>query len=108
MLRQFRWRSSIKPIFETNYRLRWLQLGMPESRASGADVEQSEAPGGLGIWLSQIPNHNDACQRRALIAHPIKNPTPQSGMGFVIGCLTMTYSHMGKPHTTIGAEWFHF
>ena len=81
---------------------------MPESRASGADVEQSEAPGGLGIWLSQIPNHNDACQRRALIAHPIKNPTPQSGMGFVIGCLTMTYSHMGKPHTTIGAERFHF
>jgi len=25
-----------------------------------------------------------------------------------IGCLTMTYSHMGRPHTTIGAERFHF
>ena len=24
------------------------------------------------------------------------------------GSLTMTYSHMGKPHTTIGAEQFHF
>ena len=22
--------------------------------------------------------------------------------------LTMTYSHMGKPHTTIGAKSFHF
>ncbi len=23
-------------------------------------------------------------------------------------CLTMSYSHMGRPHTTIGAIWFHF
>ena len=23
-------------------------------------------------------------------------------------CLTMSYSHMGNPHTTIGAEPFHF
>ena len=24
-----------------------------------------------------------------------------------IQCLTTTYSHMGRPHTTIGAETFH-
>ena len=37
MLRQFRWGRSIRPNFETKYRLSQLRLGMPESRASGAD-----------------------------------------------------------------------
>ena len=27
---------------------------------------------------------------------------------FGIKCLAMSYSHMGRPHTTIGAKWFHF
>ena len=37
-----------------------------------------------------------------------KNPG-QCGTGvFFFGSLAMTYSHMGKPHTTIGAELFHF
>jgi len=29
-------------------------------------------------------------------------------MGFWNSILTMTYSHMGKPHTTIGDASFHF
>ncbi len=26
---------------------------------------------------------------------------------FIVRCLAMTYSHMGKPHTTIGDDAFH-
>ena len=28
--------------------------------------------------------------------------------GFCIKSLAVSYSHMGRPHTTIGAERFHF
>ena len=28
--------------------------------------------------------------------------------GFVFKCLAVTYSHTGRPRTTIGAEQFHF
>ena len=38
---------------------------------------------------------------------PKKNPGPY-GSGFSDRSLAVTYSHMGKPHTTIGAERFHF
>jgi hypothetical protein len=43
------------------------------------------------------------------VAHP-KNKTPST---YVLGVfffrsLAMTYSHMGKPHTTIGDASFHF
>ncbi|WP_209437218.1 hypothetical protein, partial [Pseudomonas batumici] len=40
--------------------------------------------------------------------HP-KNKTPvcASRRGFRNSILTMTYSHMGKPHTTIGDASFH-
>ena len=37
-----------------------------------------------------------------------KNPPDQRYGGFRDRCLTMSYSHMGRPHTTIGAKWFHF
>ena len=37
-----------------------------------------------------------------------KKPQPATRDGVLFGCLTMTYSHMGRPHTTIGAEHFHF
>ena len=36
-----------------------------------------------------------------------KNPKPFSS-GFYIQYLAVSYSHMGKPHTTIGASAFHF
>ena len=29
-------------------------------------------------------------------------------LGFFVWRLTMTYFHMGRPHTIIGAEWFHY
>ena len=38
-----------------------------------------------------------------------KTPTRDADWGFfLIKCLAVTYSHMGKPHTTIGDETFHF
>ena len=45
---------------------------------------------------------------RVLIVHPIKKGQSRRDCPLFIGCLTMTYSHMGRPHTTIGAERFHF
>ena len=36
-----------------------------------------------------------------------KTPHRASGEGFRNLILTMTYSHMGKPHTTIGDASFH-
>ncbi|RMW16211.1 hypothetical protein ALO97_101294 [Pseudomonas syringae pv. tagetis] len=36
-----------------------------------------------------------------------KNPQRVSDEGFWNSILTMTYSHMGKPHTTIGDTSFH-
>ncbi|MET4009136.1 hypothetical protein ACVKXK_004201, partial [Pseudomonas sp. PvP101] len=37
-----------------------------------------------------------------------KNPQRISDEGFWNLILTMTYSHMGKPHTTIGDTSFHY
>ena len=37
-----------------------------------------------------------------------KRATPVGMALFAFRCLTMSYSHMGRPHTTIGAERFHF
>jgi hypothetical protein len=39
---------------------------------------------------------------------PVATPGSELRQGFWIRCLAVTYSHMGKPHTTIGAEQFHF
>ena len=39
----------------------------------------------------------------------MKKPDYLSITGLLLNkCLTMTYSRMGRPHTTIGAERFHF
>ena len=38
----------------------------------------------------------------------IKKPRQDHLAGFSNKSLTMTYSHMGKPHTTIGDAAFHF
>ena len=37
-----------------------------------------------------------------------KTPDRVSNQGFWNLILTMTYSHMGKPHTTIGDASFHY
>ena len=37
-----------------------------------------------------------------------KNTPTMTDRGVRYRCLTMTYSHMGKPHTTIGDASFHF
>ncbi len=40
----------------------------------------------------------------------VKKPrTRENGNGaFAMNCLAMTYFHMGRPHTIIGAQRFHF
>ena len=40
--------------------------------------------------------------------YPKKTPTACAIGVFFFKSLTMTYSHMGKPHTTIGDVSFHF
>ncbi|RMT11619.1 hypothetical protein ALP54_101622 [Pseudomonas amygdali pv. lachrymans] len=47
--------------------------------------------------------------RMQRFVEPQKNKNPQrvSDEGFWNLILTMTYSHMGKPHTTIGDTSFH-
>ena len=47
-------------------------------------------------------------KKRGLPMHA-KKPGYLSITGLLLNkCLTMTYSRMGRPHTTIGAERFHF
>ncbi|KPW16619.1 hypothetical protein ALQ64_101666 [Pseudomonas cannabina] len=41
-------------------------------------------------------------------SHNDKTPHRVSDEGFRNLILTMTYSHMGKPHTTIGDTSFHY
>ncbi|RMT20560.1 hypothetical protein ALP52_101764 [Pseudomonas amygdali pv. mori] len=45
--------------------------------------------------------------QRFVEPHTNKNPQRVSEEGFWNLILTMTYSHMGKPHTTIGDTSFH-
>jgi hypothetical protein len=40
--------------------------------------------------------------------HNIKKAPFLAKRGFLFKSLAMSYSHMGRPHTTIGAERFHF
>ena len=46
------------------------------------------------------------CQ--AGIGEKTKPQPANADWGFGFRCLTMTYSHMGKPHTTIGDASFHY
>jgi hypothetical protein len=38
----------------------------------------------------------------------LNKKNPADWLGFLFKSLAMTYSHMGKPHTTIGDASFHF
>ena len=69
-------------------RLLWIipRLSMPTAKSPEHSVH--------GAWVM------------ALIERATKNPAVW--LGFLrYKCLTMTYSRMGRPHTTIGAKRFH-
>ena len=44
----------------------------------------------------------------SLFSLGIKKPQTIADLGFYCSSLTVTYSHMGRPHTTIGDASFHF
>ena len=53
-------------------------------------------------------SHGPRSSKR-MSAHPKKqNPSRDATGVFFFRSLAMTYSHMGKPHTTIGDEPFHY
>ena len=58
---------------------------------------------GVFIWAQAYKINSDKKQN-------LQNKKPQPFLigAFIVRSLTMTYSHMGRPHTTIGAEQFHF
>ena len=114
--------ASLKPNFARNTaipKLMTVSLGGLQA-IPGADAEfffgpSSAIPGGSfaqheaslqNCWAH--PTLTAFRQGRPLSGIQIKKARPLRGEPFLFGCLTMTYSHMEKPHTTIGAEWFHF
>jgi hypothetical protein len=56
------------------------------------------------------PHHGAGAgvQKTHTIQSPIKSPGIWAMPGFSIRSLAVTYFHMGRPHTIIGAEQFHF
>ena len=66
--------------------------------------------GGLGVVSSARWDFSIISYETMLIffEHTNKTPVCVSKQGFWNLILTMTYSHMGKPHTTIGDASFHY
>tara|TARA_R110002167_G_C12455097_1_gene632160 strand:- start:304 stop:597 length:294 start_codon:yes stop_codon:yes gene_type:complete len=61
------------------------------------------------LWLAQrAPRSALGITGQKTNGLKIKNPVQQAERGVLILILAMTYSHMGKPHTTIGDDTFHF
>ena len=86
-----------------------LNLSPYESR-SEQKVTQSNKPRKQSFLL--VLNADDGQDSQSSSAKAVITKKPQhfkEVLGFiVIRRLAMTYSHMGKPHTTIGATAFHF
>lgn len=53
-------------------------------------------------------SHPTLMLRAGLSIRNKKSPASFEVELFIFRCLTMSYSHMGRPHTTIGAGHFHF
>jgi hypothetical protein len=62
----------------------------------------------FAVPLEQAASHGpDISDNRS--PHPIRKKATPNRVAFLrIRSLAMTYSHMGKPHTTIGDASFHF
>ena len=75
----------------------------------GAALAANPAAYGAGRWWVIQPFAAEAAPTTGTIFFERTNKTPErvSDQGFWNLILTMTYSHMGKPHTTIGDASFH-
>ena len=60
------------------------------------------------ITMRRIVAYRRLTWARYVFAAQSKTPDQFPDRGFWYRCLTMTYSHMGKPHTTIGDASFHY
>ena len=59
-------------------------------------------PSGRTLSVAKGPTHQTS------VGAPHKKSRNSSSCGFDFKSLAVSYSHMGRPHTTIGAERFHF
>ena len=64
-------------------------------------------PGALDVFLGALTDQQVFQNLKTPDEPKQKPPTAKAIEGLKIRCLTMTYSHMGRPHTTIGDESFH-
>ena len=92
------------------------ELGVRGAPAVPFTYEKATADGGLYAryvgWTRSTPPAVSGLSQ-ALVASDFPAPKSQTptrllGWGFGDRSLTMTYSHMGKPHTTIGDASFHY
>ena len=111
----------IEPLLVAYCHTRFLYRTALRRRGRGFEsrrMRQIEKAPGLIAWslfvclvktflrLQGIRRHSSG--RSSFLPCKDKPPTCVSGSGVWDRSLTMTYSHMGKPHTTIGDASFHY
>src|SRR5690554_5124719 len=75
----------------------------PMTISAQAQAHATRRPiGQRQVWSLRI-----SCGRACVHAHNAKTPISTRPGFSLIKCLAMTYSHMRKPHTTIGDDAFH-
>jgi hypothetical protein len=84
-------------------------------RAFARDIfpEANEATEGCPFPTTSGVNQNPTAQETFFVPFvsfvvPTKKPRLIAQPGFCVRCLAVTYFRMGRPHTIIGAERFHF
>ena len=83
-----------------------MQGGMQSAARTWGSLDR-DVPFQLGFrWVYRL--FGAGAMFSVFFEHKNKIPVCVSRQGFWNLILTMTYSHMGKPHTTIGDASFHF
>jgi hypothetical protein len=77
-------------------------------RSSFLQVYQHARQIGTDFLIAHHPEGRTHTENNREASPSNKKPLTLKRSGVGIRCLAVSYSHMGKPHTTIGAEHFHF